>query len=134
MQQVINIKNSVWVNVAPSLLMGSYFSFIVFNQPDPVFKILNGIIILVFFATAVREFQKKYYLQIDHELVRINFRYSSKSFLRSEIEYIKLNYAPFSYSYFRLKNGKKVSFDAWSMSDSETEKFRLIHSDVRDGY
>lgn len=71
------------------------------------------------------------YIILNGEQVTLQDNFRKWTFSQSDVEYIALNYAPFSRSYFKLKNGLKRRFDPWKLNKVDTEKLQIICNKIK---
>jgi hypothetical protein len=93
--------------------------------------LLGGVAIVFWFIQLLRNLIRREYIVYDEEKVTINESFRRWTFKRSEVDYISLNYAPFSQSYFKLNNGLKRKFNAWNLDKYDTDKLHIICNKVK---
>ncbi|MER2998822.1 hypothetical protein [Pontibacter populi] len=98
--------------------------------PNTFLLAIGGLGAVIWFVQIITNLIKRDYIIFDGEQVTIKDGFRKWTFSQTDIDYVVINYTPFTNTYFKLKNGKKRPFDPWWLNKEDTDKLHLICSRI----
>lgn len=133
---IINRNWKQFLLVLAPFIMSAYMAYTLFDSKLSIDSVQWGdnpwiftTIVLLFHP--INWIATYKYLQIDGKSIilrRSLFKIVELNI--DQVEAINIEFSPFSSSYFSLKDGDKIKFDAWSIPKKEMDKLKLITSNI----
>jgi hypothetical protein len=101
------------------------------NTTESLLVLVGVFGIVLWGAQLIMDLIKKDYIVYAGEQMTITNSFRTWTFNKSDIDYIAINYSPFSRSYFKLKGGQKRYINPWQLSKTDTAKLQLICSKTK---
>lgn len=101
------------------------------HTTDTHLILVGGLGVALWAVQLVVNLVKREYIVFDGQQVIIKDSFRKWTFNQTDVEFISINYTPFSNTYFKLKNGQKRHFNPWWLNKADTDKLLHICSVIK---